>query len=113
LGRAIRDEAILVDGYTHAKPFFDTDLGGERMPAVKVHWKPEWLKRPVFRKSVWTGNGWVKSKTKPMKYSTFSLYLGRIGRNIGMEEKVTSYAFRRGLANGINGIYPMFTPVSF
>jgi hypothetical protein len=57
LTRAIRDDAILVDGYTSAEPFFATDLGGQRMRAMKVHWKPEWLKQPVFRRSVRTVNG--------------------------------------------------------
>ena len=39
--RAIRDEAILVDGYTSAEPFFATDLASKDMRAMKVHWKPE------------------------------------------------------------------------
>jgi hypothetical protein len=29
LTRAIRDDAILVDGYTSAEPFFTTDLGSQ------------------------------------------------------------------------------------
>ncbi|KAH9204554.1 hypothetical protein DL95DRAFT_418158 [Leptodontidium sp. 2 PMI_412] len=50
LTRAIRDHAVLVDGYTSAEPFFATDLGSQNVKAMKVHWKPEWLKRPVFRR---------------------------------------------------------------
>ena len=56
MARAIRDDAVLVDGYTSAEPFFATNLGGEKVKAMKVHWKPEWLKRPVFHKLVWTGD---------------------------------------------------------
>jgi hypothetical protein len=52
LTRAIRDDTILVDGYTSARPFFTTNLRGQGMKAIKVHWKPEWLKRPVFHRSV-------------------------------------------------------------
>jgi len=37
LTRAIRDDAILVDGYTSAEPFFATDLRGLGMKAMKVH----------------------------------------------------------------------------
>jgi hypothetical protein len=79
---------------------------------MKVHWKPEWLKRPVFRKSISTGNCRVKSKTEPMTYPTYAFYIGRLGRDTGMEEKVTSYVFRRGTANAINGIYLIFISVS-
>ncbi|KAJ8068111.1 hypothetical protein OCU04_003683 [Sclerotinia nivalis] len=37
LTRAIRDNAILVDGYTSAEPFFATDLRGQGMKAMKVY----------------------------------------------------------------------------
>jgi len=106
LTRAIRDNAILVDGYTSAEPFFDTDLGGQNVKAMKVHWKPECLKRPLFRLSVWTTDGWVKSTTKPMTYSKYAFYLNRIGQDAGLEDRLTSYCFRRGLVNAIDGKAP-------
>lgn len=105
LARAIRDDAILVDGYTSAEPFFETDLWGKGMKAMKVHWKSEWLKRPLFRRSVRTSNGWVKSKTEPMTYSTYASYIDRLGRDTSFEDKLTSYCFRRGTANEIDGMY--------
>jgi hypothetical protein len=105
LARAIRDDAILVDGYTSAEPFFATDLGSQNVKAMKVHWKPEWLKRPVFRRSVRIRNGWVKSKTEPMTYPKYAFYLNRIGRDAGFEDRLTSYCFRRGCANAIDGMY--------
>ncbi|PQE19423.1 hypothetical protein CJF30_00009884 [Rutstroemia sp. NJR-2017a BBW] len=89
LSRAIRDGAILVDGYTSAEPFYTTDLPGQGMSAIKVNWKEEWLKRPVFRRSVRTVSGWVKSKTEPMTYPTYAF--------------LTSHCFRRGTANAVNG----------
>ncbi|EDO03048.1 predicted protein [Sclerotinia sclerotiorum 1980 UF-70] len=52
---AIRDDAILVDGYTSAEPFFTTDLGGQ-------------------------------------------------GKDTGFEDKLTSYCFRRGTANAVDGV---------
>jgi hypothetical protein len=103
LTRAIRDDAILVDGYTSAKPFFATNLRGQGMKAMKVHWKPEWLKRPVFRRSVRPMGTWVKSKTEPMPYSAYAFYINRLGRNTGFEDELTSYCFRRGTANAIDG----------
>ncbi|KAH7160546.1 FluG domain-containing protein [Dactylonectria estremocensis] len=87
LARAIRDDAIQVNGYSSAEPFFSTKLG---KGAVKVHWKPCKLKTPVFRKSVRTASGaWKKSETEPMKYATYAFYLDRIGIDLGSEEKWT------------------------
>jgi hypothetical protein len=103
LTRAIRDDAILVDGYTSAEPFFATNLRGQGMRAMKVHWKPEWLKRPVFRRSVRPMGAWVKTKTEPMPYSVYAFYINRLGRNTGFEDELTSYCFRRGTANAIDG----------
>jgi hypothetical protein len=106
LARAIRDDAILVDGYTSAEPFFATDLGAEGMKAMKVYWKPEWLKRPVFRKSVRTvdGTSWVKSKFEPMTYPTCAFYINRLGYHTCLEDKLTCYCFRRGTVNAVNGM---------
>ncbi|KAM7192172.1 Protein of unknown function (DUF3435) domain containing protein [Rhypophila sp. PSN 637] len=91
LARAIRDNAIDIAGYTSAELFFSTNLSKN---AVKVAWKPSWLKRPVFRKS-------EKLQTEPMKYATYAFYLDRIGRDLGYEDKWTSYCMRRGTINAI------------
>jgi hypothetical protein len=37
LTRVIRDDAILVNSYISAEPFFATDLRGEEIKAIKVH----------------------------------------------------------------------------
>jgi hypothetical protein len=37
LAYAIRDDVILVNGYTSAKPFFATDLWGLGIKAVKIY----------------------------------------------------------------------------
>lgn len=103
LARAIRDDAILVDGYISAEPFFATNLRAQGMTAMKVHWKPEWLKRPVFRRSVRPLGAWVKSKTEPMPYSSYAFYINRLGKDAGFEDELTSYCFRRGTANAIDG----------
>ncbi|KAM7189730.1 Protein of unknown function (DUF3435) domain containing protein [Rhypophila sp. PSN 637] len=90
LARAIRDDAIDTAGYTSAEPFFSTNLSKNA------------AKRPVFRKSVRTTfGGWEKSETEPMKYATYAFYLDRIGRDLGSEEKWTSYCMRRGNINAI------------
>ncbi|PVH69256.1 hypothetical protein DL98DRAFT_439439 [Cadophora sp. DSE1049] len=71
------------------------------MSAIKVNWKEEWRKRPVFRRSVRTVSGWVKSKTELMTYPTYAFYLDRLGRNTGFKDQLTSYCFRRGTANAV------------
>ncbi|KAK2591556.1 hypothetical protein QQS21_010749 [Conoideocrella luteorostrata] len=101
LARAMRDDAIEIDGFNHASPLFSTHI---QKKAIKVHWKPSVLKMPVFRKSVRSPAGWVKSDTEPMKYSTYAFYLDRIGADLGSEEKWTSYCFRRGHANALLGV---------
>ncbi|KAK2591554.1 hypothetical protein QQS21_010747 [Conoideocrella luteorostrata] len=103
MARAIRDDAIEVDGFNRAAPFFSSHIGRR---AVKVHWKPSVLKMPLFRRSIPTAGGWVKSETEPMKYSTYAFYLDRIGCDLGSEEKWTSYCFRRGHANALLGVAP-------
>jgi len=103
LARAIRDDAIQVNGFTTARPFFFTNI---RKTATKVHWKPSKLKTPIFRRSVRTAAGWVKSDTDPMKYSAYAFYLDRIGAGLGSEEKWTSYCMRRGNCNAILGVAP-------
>jgi hypothetical protein len=37
LAHAIRDNIILVDGYTSIEPFFTTDLGAKDIKAIKVY----------------------------------------------------------------------------
>jgi hypothetical protein len=67
LARVIRDDAIEVDGYATAEPFFATNLQ-DPVKAVKVHWKPSMLKIPLFRKAIWTADGWQRSETEAMHY---------------------------------------------
>lgn len=83
LTRAIRDDVILVNGYTSAQPFFATNPRAQGMKAMKVHWKPEWLKRPVFRRSVRLMGAWVKSKTEPVLYPAYAFYINRLGKTTG------------------------------
>ncbi|EXU94557.1 DUF3435 domain protein [Metarhizium robertsii] len=96
LARAIRDDAIGVEGFNKPSRLFSSHT---RRSATRVYWKSSMLKTPVFRRSIRTASGWAKSKTEPMKYSTYAFYLDRIGTDLGSEEKWTSYCFRHGHAN--------------
>ncbi|PQK10238.1 hypothetical protein BB8028_0002g05620 [Beauveria bassiana] len=104
LARAIRDDAVDVDGFSHAAPFFSTKI---KKAATKVNWKTSMLKTPVFRRSVRTTAGsWEKSTTDPLKYSAYAFYLDRIGADLGSEDKWTSYCMRRGNANALLKVAP-------
>ncbi|KFY03298.1 hypothetical protein V490_00220, partial [Pseudogymnoascus sp. VKM F-3557] len=46
LTHAIKDDAIEVEGYSHAEPLFTSHLQ-HPTKAVLIHWKPEMLKRPI------------------------------------------------------------------
>ncbi|RAL59974.1 hypothetical protein DID88_000600 [Monilinia fructigena] len=102
LAIAIRDNAIKVEGYTHAKPFFESNLQ-DPTKAVLIHWKPEKLKTPIFRQAVWAFDGLSTSEHKALRYSTFAYYLDRLGWAAGFAQKLTSYCFRRGTGNAVDG----------
>ncbi|SCO91190.1 uncharacterized protein FRV6_15318 [Fusarium oxysporum] len=104
LARAIRDDAILVDGYDSAEPFFNTKLSCQ---AVKVHWKPHMLKIPVFRRTVRSSSRtWVLSDIEAVRYSIYAYWLNRVGIALGYEDPLTSYCFRRGLVDALTHVAP-------
>jgi hypothetical protein len=102
LAIAIKDDAIEVNGYSCAEPFFETNLQSPTK-AMLVHWKPEMLKVPIFRQAVRTATGFVTSESKAMRYSTYAYYLQRLGWATGFEQKLTCYCFRRGTGNAVDG----------
>lgn len=110
LALAIKDDVIEVDGFTHAEPFFMSNLQ-DPTKAILVHWKPERLKKPIFRQVVRTFDGLATSDHKALRYSTFIFYLDRLGWAAGFAQKLTSYCFRRGTGNAVDG--KMFTTILF
>lgn len=97
---AIKDDAFEVRSYTEVEHFFETKL--ERKAAL-FNWKREKLKIPIFRQAVQSANGYITSETKALRYTTFNYYLNRLGWATGFEQKLTSYCFRRGAANAVDG----------
>jgi hypothetical protein len=61
------------------------------------------LKTPIFRQVERTADGYVISCKKPLLYSNFNDCLDRLGVATGFEQKLTSYCFRRGTANAVDG----------
>ncbi|KAL9107289.1 MAG: hypothetical protein Q9187_008450, partial [Circinaria calcarea] len=103
LALAINDNAIQVDGYTHAQPFFTSQLR-DPTKAVLVHWKLEKLKVPIFRQAVRTRtfDGLATSEHKALRYLTFAFYLDHLGWAAGFAQQLTSYCFRRGTWNAVD-----------
>ena len=104
LALAIKDNAIQVDGYTHAQPFFTSQLR-DPTKAVLIHWKPEKLKVPIFCQAVRTQtfDGLATSEHKALHYSTFAFYLDRLGWAASFAQQLTSYCFRQGTGNAVDG----------
>jgi len=103
---AIKDDAIEVEGYTHAEPFFTSHLQ-HPTKAILIHWKPEKLKVPIFRQAIRTNDGLRTSDWRAIRYSTYTYYLDRLGWGTGFEQKLTSYCFRRGTGNAVDGKLPL------
>lgn len=103
LTQAIRDNAILVDSYTFTRLFFATNLQGQGIKAIKVYQKPKQLKQPVFPRLVQPLGYQVKSKIELMLYLVYAFYINQLRRKTSFEDKLTSYCFRQGTANTING----------
>jgi hypothetical protein len=40
-----------------------------------------------------------------MTYATYCSYIDRLGKDTGFEDKLTTYCFRQGTANAIDGMY--------
>jgi Protein of unknown function (DUF3435) len=61
------------------------------------------LKIPLFRKAIRTADGCQRSETEAMHYQTYAEYVKRLGELTGFEDRLTTYCFRRGTANAIDG----------
>jgi hypothetical protein len=110
LAIAIKDNAIKVDDLTHAEPLFSSSLQ-DPTKAVLVHWKPEKLKVPIFRQAVQTPDGLVASERKALRYPAFMFYIDRLGWAAGFAQTLTSYCFRRGTGNAVDGESCFIDPV--
>lgn len=73
---------------------------------IRVYWKEEWLKRPVFRGIEGTDHNIQISLDKPFSYDSARKHLIRLGRSIGVEKELEWYDVRRGSGKKLNGICP-------
>jgi hypothetical protein len=104
LAKALAEGVIDHPGYTRAEPFFDTNIG---MPAVRIPWKEEFWHTPVFRKTVESVEGPVKSD-EPHTASAFDNDSGNLGKEAGLPGRFQSYAYRRGNLEILDSKSPLF-----
>jgi len=64
--------------------------------------KKDKLDLSIFRQPERSVNGYRTSAVTPLKASTWSRYLRKLGEAAGFKRNLTQYAFRRGLINAIN-----------
>lgn len=77
LGKAISEGGVNLSGYdTCAEPFFNTKIS---IPAVRIPWKKEFLHKPVFRKSVESVEGPIKSD-EPLRAKAFNDNSEKLGK---------------------------------
>lgn len=74
---------------------------------IRLLWKKEWLKRPVFRDVEATEDGIQISANRALDYSKERQHLIRLGRAVGIEKQLEWYDLRRGSGKKLNGLWPM------
>lgn len=72
---------------------------------LRLLWKEEWRKRPIFRDTVATAYGSSISETKALSYDRERKHLIRLGRSTGFEKQLQWYDLRRGSGKRINGMW--------
>ncbi|KAI1207667.1 uncharacterized protein F4807DRAFT_173788 [Annulohypoxylon truncatum] len=93
LAKAISEGVVDLAGYdTRAEPYFNTKIG---MPAVHIPWKKQFWHKPVFRATVESFEGPVKSD-EPLKAKRFDDNSEQLGKAAGFPDRFQSYIYRRG-----------------
>jgi hypothetical protein len=93
LAKAISEGVVDLSGYdTCAEPYFNTKIS---MPAVYIPWKKEFWHKPVFRKTVESVEGPIKSD-EPLGAKPFDDNSEKLGKAGGFPNRFQSYIYRRG-----------------
>lgn len=99
---ALVDDAFDAPSLKSAGRVFAHKVWGP-VSCTPLRWKPEMLKVPIFRHKERTVDGYITSPKRPLLYSHFNDCLDRLGLAKGFKDKLTSYCFRRGTANAVDG----------
>lgn len=113
------DPLILIMALAFCDNAFLNDLDGPQrlysfvvrpgQDRIRIIWKEEWLKRPVFRGIEDSEHGIQISLDKALTYQKERKHLIRLGRSIGLEKLLEWYDLRRGSGKKLNGTHPFRT----
>ncbi|KAF3763523.1 hypothetical protein M406DRAFT_228735, partial [Cryphonectria parasitica EP155] len=101
LAKALAEGAIAIGEPNDAASFFATRIN---RPGIKIRWKEESLHKPLFRKSAKTLQGYDKID-EPLTQSIFNDHSQRLGKEVGLEELLQNYCYRRGFAETVDRHY--------
>ncbi|KAI1291664.1 hypothetical protein F5Y03DRAFT_388333 [Xylaria venustula] len=92
LAKAISEGVVGLSGYDAcAEPYFNTKIS---MPAVHIPWKREFWHKPVFRRTVESVEGPIKSD-EPLGAKSFDNNSENLGKAEGFPDRFQSYVYRR------------------
>lgn len=95
---ALCDGAFDAPSLTSAERIFQVKNRGP-VKCTPLRWKKEWLKRPIFRRS----EGSDVFLNEALQYHKLRDDLKRQSLDCGFEKTLEPRAFRRGVANAVNG----------
>ena len=104
----MHDRAFAASKFTSVREVFQARNRGP-VKCTPLHWKEEWLKRPVFRQhdeSIAEEES-DERKYQPLPYHKLHYDMERQSLDAGEENKIEPKAWRRGAANAADG---MFSP---
>lgn len=72
------------------------------LSCVKLEWKEEKRKIPLFRQAVRSTDGFVTCSSQALRYSAFNHYIERLGCLTGFEKQLGGYCTRRATGNAVD-----------
>ncbi|KAL9119296.1 MAG: hypothetical protein Q9187_004151 [Circinaria calcarea] len=105
LSLALSDSVFAAEPLRNISNIFRAEIpSGKKSLQLKI--KRSALDTPVFREPGRAADEYRTSPSKPLRSKTWLRYLTRLGRNSGLEKRLTQYCTRRGLINTINNQAP-------
>ncbi len=98
---AVLDEAFAAKNLCPVPDVYNV-RNQERLQCTPARWKPEWLKRFIFRRFNASG----PSMTEPLQYHKLKDDMVRQSLHYGYEKAIEPKVWRRGAANKANGNAP-------
>src|SRR5579862_421870 len=94
---AVLDEAFAAKNLRTVRDVYSV-RNKKRLQCTPLRWKPEWLKRPIFRRFSASG----PSMTEPLQYHKLKDDMARRSPDYGCEKAIEPKVWCRGAANKAN-----------